>query len=69
MGIMIRGECRSCGRTSPLPDQINLWCGMCQKDPARRDRVAKTDIILCCAWIIVMVVVPLVIAYILRSKL
>lgn len=36
MGIMMRGVCRSCNRTSPLTDHENLWCQACAEDPQRR---------------------------------
>lgn len=36
MGIMIRGVCRSCDRTSPIHDTENTWCFRCSNDPEYR---------------------------------
>jgi hypothetical protein len=38
MGIMIRGICRSCNRTSPIHDPENTWCYRCANDPEHRAR-------------------------------
>ena len=45
MGIMMRGACRCCDRTSPLVDHINMWCSKCANNPDYRKSVAKNDII------------------------
>ncbi len=48
MGIMTRGICRSCNKTSPLSDAENEWCFRCANDPEYRmrcDRNAVTSYI------------------------
>lgn len=59
MGIMIRGVCRSCDRTSPLTDHDNLWCQQCAEDPQRRRsmddrRIARAFVWACSIFLIAM---------------
>lgn len=44
MGIMIRGICRSCNRTSKLEDIENSWCFRCSNDPDYRAKCDKNTV-------------------------
>jgi len=41
MGIMIRGICRSCNKTSAIVDTENVWCHRCADDDEYRNKCDK----------------------------